>query len=82
MSSSKRAMDEAHNLIVALKANKAHLKAEVDEMHRVLLCKVLHDYKAESGTAKLGKLSLMKIATLEKKVDSVKATSEPVAYLL
>ena len=72
-----RAVDEARNLIVVLKTDKAHLQAEVDEMHRVLLCKVLHDYKAEPVTAKVGKLNLLKTETLEKEVDSVKSTSEP-----
>ena len=48
---STHAVDNACNVIVVLKADKARLQAEVDEMHRVLLCKVSHDYKVESVTA-------------------------------
>ena len=57
------AMDEARDLIAVLKADKVRLQAEVDKLCGVLLSKVLCDYKAESITTKLGRLSLTKTET-------------------
>ena len=75
-------MDEACDLIAVLKADTVCLQAEVDKLHGVLLSEVSHDYKAESITAKLGRLSLTKTETSEKEADTVNATSEPHTYLL
>ena len=68
------AMDAACDLIAVL---KAHLQAEVDEMHGVLLNKVSSEYKAEPVNNEMGKLNLTKTETWEKAVVSVNATSEP-----
>ena len=67
--------DEARDLIAVLKEDKTHLQAEVDEMHTILLNKVLREYKAEPVNNKLSRLNPTKTETSEKEVDSVNATS-------
>ena len=70
-------MDEARDLIAVLKADKERLQAEVDELCGVIRSKVLLDYKAESITAKLGRLSLTKTKTSAEEVGTMSVTREP-----
>ena len=69
---SARAVDEARDLIAVLKADKARLQAEVDELRGLFFSKGTPCvYKAENITARTGKLNLTEVDAQESSVERI-----------
>ena len=64
---SARAMDEARDLVEALKADKARLQVEVDRLRGLLYAKVLREHRAEDVTAPIKRIAKVEMLTNEGK---------------